>query len=155
MIELLITIVVAVVLIGYGVPKLSDLYDSQRAQSAASRIQSTVLFARNQAMSYSARVTICPLSNNSCGNNWRSGFSVFIEAADGSVVEVLRKIDAFDGNDKLIFTHNALRFDANGSAGSTSGNFTYCASGKSDNARRVEVQASGRSSLTSGNYSCG
>ncbi|WP_179287542.1 GspH/FimT family pseudopilin [Paraferrimonas haliotis] len=154
LIELMVTIIVAVVLIGVGVPQLTDLYEKQRASAAINRIQSSVLLARNQAQSYGTRVTVCPRSSGKCSGNWSSGFTIFISDTSGNLVEQLRKVEGFNNKDKIYFNHNALTFDANGSANVTAGSFTYCPSNESTNARRLNVSTMGRTEIKTGTFTC-
>ena len=93
LVELIITIVIAGILITVGVPSFTSLYEASRSDSSIRTIQSSLTFARNQAVSYGARVTLCPLSSDSCTNDWKNGFTIFIDrGARGNI----------DGDDQII-----------------------------------------------------
>lgn len=149
LIELMVTLVVATILIGIAAPSLSNLYDAQRANSAIREIQQTLQFGRNAAISYGLRVTICPLKDNQCDDNWQNGLTVF---TDSGVLNQLDNSDQsllttgpFNSNDSVTYNRDAIRFLPDGLASGTNGTLVYCPrSADNPNARAVIVNQAGR-----------
>lgn len=149
LIELMVTLVVATILIGIAAPSLSNLYDAQRANSAIREIQQTLQFGRNAAISYGLRVTICPLKDNQCDDNWQNGLTVF---TDSGVLNQLDNSDQlllttgpFNSNDSVTYNRDAIRFLPDGLASGTNGTLIYCPrSTDNPNARAVIVNQAGR-----------
>ncbi len=165
LIELMITIAISGVLLSVGIPSLTSLYEGYRAESEIRKIQQYLMFARNQAVSYGARVTLCPLSGSTCGNDWNSGFSIFtdngvrgtIDTSNGVTDQVIKQIDAINTSDFLSFAANSISFTSDGliATGSSSGTFSYCPSYKTNvESKGVDVSPSGKVSFTVGSVTC-
>jgi type IV fimbrial biogenesis protein FimT len=76
LIELMVTLVVLVVLITIAAPSFSELTASQRTQTAATDIFSSLLRARSEAIKQNADVTIAP------SGTWPEGWTVSSAAGD-------------------------------------------------------------------------
>ena len=157
LVELMVTIAVAAILLTVGVPSLKSLYDAYRGSSEISRIQQTLAFAKNQAVSYGAPVTVCPISSGtSCGNDWGAGMQVIITSnASGSpVVKKLKVVDGFNSNDSI--TGAEVEFRPDGLTNNQSqATFIYCPNGHTDDSRSVTVSVSGMIRYGDDNLSCG
>ncbi len=149
LIELMMTLVVSTTLISIAVPNLSSLYEYYRADSSIRIIQQTLQLARNSAISYGIRVTVCPLIENQCTDNWNLGLAVFIDSGSPNVIdnndEVLIKTNAFYHDDFIVYNRTAIRFQADGLASGTNGTLKYCPSSvKSEYSKAVIINQSGR-----------
>ena len=82
LLELIIVLIISMLLITIGIPGFQTLIQNNRLTAVASNIQTNLLFARSQSVSYLNYVTVCPLENNVCSNNWSSGIDVFIDGGD-------------------------------------------------------------------------
>ncbi|NRD72813.1 type II transport protein GspH [Shewanella sp. VB17] len=164
-IELMVALVIGTTLITIGVPSFSNMYQAYRADSEIRKIQQSLMFAKNQAISYGARVTLCPISGAACNANWKDGFSIFIDngtpanidTTDGVTDRVIKQIAPFNDNDFITYTGNSIIFTPDGliSTNSTAGTFSYCPGSKSsNNSRGVEVSLSGRVQLSEAAINC-
>lgn len=157
LVELMVTIAIAAILLTVGVPSLKSLYDAYRGSSEISRIQQTLAFAKNQAVSYGAPVTVCPFSaSTSCGNDWSAGMQVIItsNASGSEVVKKLKVVDGFSSNDSI--TGADVEFRPDGLTNNTSqATFIYCPNGKSDDSHSVNVSVTGMIRYGTDNLSCG
>jgi prepilin-type N-terminal cleavage/methylation domain-containing protein len=164
LVELMVTVVVAGILLTVGVPSLVSMYEGNRARSAISNIESTMLFARSQAVSYGSRVSVCPFNGSSCDADWTNGFSVFIDNGtlgtldntNGIQDTVLRTVDAVNDNDFIKSTQSRYTFTADGLMSSgQSGTLAYCPGDKSNSdSKGITIGVSGRVSMISGSVNC-
>ncbi|MGL5047644.1 MAG: GspH/FimT family pseudopilin [Shewanella sp.] len=160
LIELITVLVIAAILATIGVPSFVSIYDDIRASSSISRIQQTLQFARNAAINYGSRVTVCPIENNKCTSNWQKGFAVFtdtdpIEVLDSSD-KIIRLEGEFNSLDFLNYNRSSIRFQADGLASGTNGTFKYCPRTKDHkSSRAVIVNQAGRVRIsTASNINC-
>ena len=165
LIELMVTIAIAGVLLSVGIPSLTSLYEGYRAESEIRKIQQYLMFARNQAVSYGSRVTMCPLTTSGCGSDWSNGFSIFIDngtigsldTSNGRTDQVIKQIDVINSSDFLSFAANSVSFTSDGliATGSSSGTFAYCpGSQTSPESKGVDVSPSGKVRFTLGSVTC-
>ncbi|MDF0532760.1 GspH/FimT family pseudopilin [Shewanella yunxiaonensis] len=129
LVELMVTIAVAAILLSVGVPSLKSLYDGYRVKSEISRIEQTLAFARNQAISYGMGVSV---AKN--GANWSDGLRVFVTSSD----KTLKVVDGFSSHD--VVTGADVTFQADGLS-SGEATFTYC--NNSSDCKGVKVSSSG------------
>ena len=164
LVELMVTVVVAGILLTVGVPSLVSMYEGNRARSAISNIESTMLFARSQAVSYGSRVSVCPFNGSSCDADWTKGFSVFIDngtlgtldATNGIQDTVLRTVDGVNNKDFIKSTQSRYTFNADGLVHLASGGtLVYCAGDKSNpDSRGITIGVSGRISAIETAVNC-
>lgn len=161
LVELMVTIAVAAILLTVGVPSLTSMYDGYRAESNIRSIQQAIQLARNHALSYGTRITICPLSSNTCGNNWIGGFSVFVDNGTLNTIDgtdqVLLDVAAFNSNDYIDYDQNTITIGSDGfiSGNFNSGIFSYCPSSQSsDESMALQLSVSGKSKFATGTVTC-
>ncbi|MCL1068262.1 GspH/FimT family pseudopilin [Shewanella olleyana] len=161
LVELMVTLAVAAILIGIAVPSLTYLYESSRSRSAASSIESAFVFARNQAVSFGRRVTVCPGDGTGCTSDWIDGFTIFIDDDQNGVkdnnTDVLRYVDAFKDSDYIKASSSSnVTFNPDGLvSGSNAQTITYCPGATdSSHSRQVSLSASGRVQLITDGVDC-
>lgn len=158
LVEVMVTVVIAAILITVAVPSLNSLYEGIRARSAISTIESSLVFARSQAVSYGSRVSVCPMTSTSCGTDWTQGFSVFIDSNPIGTINdtdmVLRKVDAFNSNDIIKSDLSRYSFNPDGMA-TSGGTFIYCpGAADSSSSEAVSINSSGRMSKVTTTVTC-
>ena len=164
LVEVMVTVVIAAILITVAVPSFNSLYEGIRARSAISTIESSIVFARSQAVSYGSRVSVCPMTSTSCGSDWTKGFSVFIDngtigsmdTTNGIADIILRKVDAFNSNDFIKSDLSRYSFNPDGmGTNGGSGVFRYCP-GKvtSSSSEALNINSSGRISKVTTAVTC-
>lgn len=161
LVELMVTLVVATILVGIAAPSLISLYEANRADSEIRRIQQALQLARNHAISYGSRVTVCPTTGGVCSNNWLGGFRVFtdgdtIGSFDGTD-EIIKEVLSFNNKDHVKFTGNSITFTPDGLIPSNSsvGTLSYCpGSTSNDNSRSLTISISGRISFDKQSVKC-
>jgi type IV fimbrial biogenesis protein FimT len=92
LIELMVTMAVAITLLGVGVPLFNSMVDSNRATSQANAVASALYLARSEAVKTGNRVSICPKedpspANLACGDSadWANGWMVYRGGAVATV----------------------------------------------------------------------
>ncbi len=80
-IELMAVMVVVAVLATIALPNLREMIVRMRLKTAASDLQSSLLFARSEAVKRNAGITVVPVSSA----DWSQGWSVQVQA-DGTVL---------------------------------------------------------------------
>ena len=78
LVELMVAIAVVAILSATALPKLNDFLLKMRVDDEISEIQRLLLAARNMAINTGKNTTICPLTGNSCTNNWQNEISVLL-----------------------------------------------------------------------------
>ncbi|MFV7782855.1 GspH/FimT family pseudopilin [Shewanella marisflavi] len=149
LIELMVTLSVATILLSIAVPNLSSLHQAYRADAAIRIIQQTLQFARNAAINYGVRVTVCPIKDNQCTNDWHLGLSVFTDSGTSNQLDgndkLLMQTASFDRDDFVYYNRAAARFLPDGLASGTNGTLRYCPSSKtSPYSKAVVVNQAGR-----------
>lgn len=79
LVELLVTISIAAILLTLAVPSFSTLILNQQVRVAAGDMQTTLFYARSEAIKRAADVSVVPT-----GGNWKNGWSV--QLTDGTVL---------------------------------------------------------------------
>jgi type IV fimbrial biogenesis protein FimT len=84
LIELMATITVLAIVIGFAAPSFQTIMQNNRVISVSEELSSAMSLARTEAVRRGGRVAICPSSDGaSCGGSWEQGFIVVVDAAAG------------------------------------------------------------------------
>jgi type IV fimbrial biogenesis protein FimT len=97
LIELMVTLAVAIILITVGMPMFTGVVANNRATTQTNALVSAVKLARSEAVKRGANVSIAATSSD-----WANGWTVFVDAnSDGNVDvgEGLRSWDELTGAD--------------------------------------------------------
>ncbi len=159
LIELMITVAIAGILIGVGVPSLRNIMINNRVTSYTNDFMSSLYLARSEAVKRGTRVTMCKSSNGTAcaaGGGWQQGWVIFEDTnADGAFAanEVIQVHEALSANLTLTgagATGAYVSFIENGTAQTTggasqSGTMTVALSGKT---RTITLSSVGRLSVS-------
>ena len=77
--ELLITVSIAAILLTLAVPSFTNLILTQNVRAGATDLQTSLIFARSEAIKRAESVSMIPT-----GGNWKNGWTV--QLADGTVL---------------------------------------------------------------------
>ncbi len=123
-IELLVTIVIASILVTLALPNLRVFVQNNRLKTEASEFAAALNYARTEAKSNAATVTVCVSTNGTActGATWKLGWLVWGDANRNSVLnaaEVIRVRPAPDNGIVLTSTNDpavtSFAFSADGS----------------------------------------
>lgn len=156
LIELMMTVALAAVLLGMGIPAYQDFVRNNRHATEVNNLISTLQVARSEAVVRNQLITVCPSTNGTgCTNNteWESGWIVFIDANRNGAVdsgeEILRtaegpkQMTVREANNRAIgyLPNGRVRtFPTDGNAS----NFVFCDQRGADHARVVQLEVAGR-----------
>ena len=81
--ELMITVMVVGIILGFGIPNLRDFTLNSRITGTANDLHAAFMMARTEAAHAKTNVTICasadPMGAANCGGTWDQGYVVFID----------------------------------------------------------------------------
>ena len=149
LIELLITIALAAIVMGIGVPSYQDIVVKNRIQTQASEIRSSLAMARVEAIRRGLRVRVCPGQGRCVGANWHGGWNSFVDRNSDNTIDPnetqLGVHIRLDGGSTLTGENNVI-FKSDGTAVRTRGyTLTLCtADDHAQHRRRIEVTRLGR-----------
>jgi type IV fimbrial biogenesis protein FimT len=160
LIELMIVIAVATVLLGFGIPSMTALMNSNKLTAASNALLSSMRLARSEAFKRNSRVVLCKSRDGvvcTTAGGWEQGWIVFHDA-DGNGEHDQAEVVIERGNplpSSLRLTGNStvaryVSFVATGSARMAGGGFqagtvTVCnQSATMGEARQIVLNAVGR-----------
>lgn len=155
LIELLVTLSIAVILMTVAVPGFQDFFSRYRLDSATSEFLASLNLARSEAIRRGVKVSICKSktgTNCTPHASWRDGWVVFINPNDNNSV---------DDGEEVVRVHQALpaavtlssdfpsrmTYKADGSITNRVGGSFYFCHGRLEDARRIVVIGTGRARL--------
>lgn len=157
-IELMVGLLVAAIVLGFGVPSMTHVIRSNQLTNQGNGILGAIQYARAEAARLGEGTAVCGSSDGQdCDGEWGHGWLVFRDPdgneTDPQADEVLRvssgnpSIDDASGG-VVRFDHRAFRRPTGTGAGESAATVgikrTDCASEK---ARRITIERGGRSSL--------
>ncbi len=173
LVELFIAVTVMALLLSVGIPSFQATVNNNRRTAQVNEFVTSLTLARSEALKRGNAVTVCRASNFSAavptcgnGNGWEDGWVVFNdENGDGSpnnAIDVLRLSEPVQGNNITLRGEanvaTRVLYAATGRVGAptagnaTIGNIVWCdARGAGDNARVINIAATGRITTTAGN----
>lgn len=79
LIELMVTLMVAAILVGVAIPSMSNFLNEQSLVSDVARLKSALSFARSEAITRSAGISVCASTDGATcsGGDWADGWIVF------------------------------------------------------------------------------
>ena len=157
LIELLVTLSIAVILMAIAVPGFQDFFRRNRIDSSVSELMGALNYARSEAIRRGVRVSICRSgtgANCTTTQPWQEGWIVFTNPNDDNNVdageEIMRVHHALPAGVTLNtdFT-NRITYQPDGRiTNSVGGSFFLCHGGTTD-ARRIVVIGTGRARVES------
>lgn len=161
LIELLIVIVVAAILLVWGVPSFRSIIQNNRSLAFSSAFTRSINLAKNEAIKRSSAVSICAANASLTGcstSSWANGWLVFSDtngdgAYDSSTDALLAISQAFSGQETVTAPASVITFNGSGFLTAGSGNYQISATGCSgNNARTILISTTGR--ITIQNTNC-
>lgn len=158
LIEMMVTLAVVAVLLSTGVPTFSTMVKNKRIAAEYYALHTLLSAARSEAQIQRTTVTVCRSVNgvNCSTGDWGAGYITFIDTdgdqqVDGADGEQLLHSRVQDAQNVVVrYSHatDLLRFDSNGNAVNSSGEFTrgtftFCDERGAVEARAIIVPAVG------------
>jgi type IV fimbrial biogenesis protein FimT len=152
-IELMVTLAVAVVLVTMAVPAFNSFMQNNRITAQANDLLTAINASRDEALKRRATVTICSSSDgSSCTGNWHDGWIVFTDDNADSIVngadQVLRVWGGLAGGATISSAQASLRYDSIGLVNSSTTFQLRIPGCKGNLARDISVSVTGQPSVT-------
>ena len=157
LIELIVTMAIAAIVLGVGVPTFGNVMADNGMATNANRFVSSINLARSSAVRFQRNAIICASSNYNAttptcdtGTDWSDGWIVYVDkdrdgAVDAdevqSVFEPMSDNVTFASGTVASFTYDARGFVNNGD------NLTLCDNRTGEMGRQVRINAAGRVSV--------
>ena len=156
--ELIVTLALAVIVLTLGVPSFQDALRNDRLTTRTNDLIGALQLTRSEAITRGVRVTLCKSANGtSCASSggYEQGWIVFVDPNDNATVDagetIIRIFEPFPTGANMTLTGNThvaqyVSFAATGTTQLTSGAFqagtlTLCQAPK---ARQVVINSVGR-----------
>jgi len=157
LVELLIVLAIAAILAQIALPDFSDIIKNNRAATRINELQTSLTFARSEAIKRNTPVILCKSSDGetclNSGDAWQSGWMVFADDNRNNTPddgEVLTLHGNAEEQFTLTFTTTRVAFNGSGMATAGQNNtFTLCDDRGEAYAKGVIIGASGRARLAS------
>lgn len=151
LLELIIVLTISAVLMLIGVPGFKKLIENNRLTGVTAGIKNNLAFARSQSVSLANFVTVCPLENKICTDNWISGVDIFIDSGQDGIYDsddiLLKSGESFNLNDQLVFPSKKVTYTPDGHITGSSADFRYCTG---DSRAGINIAYSGRAKIIDG-----
>ena len=109
MIEMLVTLIIVGILAGLAAPAFTSFIAGQNIRAASSMLQSSLLFARSEALKRNADVIVSPV-----GGQWASGWTVAVSATAEALSNNNKVSHAVVAGPASITYNNAGRISSGG-----------------------------------------
>ena len=148
LIESLIALAIVSIVASFMVPSFSDLIQRSRATTAHNWIVTSIMVARQSAVSYNTMTTLCASSTGvSCGGDWHEGSIVFLDKNKNAKVDEEDTIiqwfhyplDAGTIKWRSFRNRKYLQITSMGYTNFQNGNFIYCSENQDPRFRRQLV----------------
>lgn len=132
-IEILITLSLLMLIILQNSQAIHAVFIRQQASTLLEQLQNSLTFARSKAIYSNSIVTVCPIEERHCGEEWSSGLLIFIDSNNNQTVDEnenpLKVIHFSQTNFSITWTASGrkkiLRFSPSGTAREF-GRFNFC-----------------------------
>lgn len=114
LVELLITLTIAGILLGIGVPSFFHIIQSNRSATQINTLVNAINFARSSAMERNGAVWI---GSHDSGTDWSDGWVVYVDTNDDGDYddgEEIRLFDALPNSSTLTASQGRISLDDNG-----------------------------------------
>ncbi len=108
LIELLVVLAIAAVLAQIALPDFSDIIKNNRSAARINELQTSLTFARSEAIKRNSPVSLCKSTNgSSCQNSgeiWQTGWIVFVDLNNNGSVDADDEVLSLHGGSTEQFT---------------------------------------------------
>lgn len=163
LLELIVTMTVASILFGVGIPSLISTLRTNRLAGATNELISTLIYARSEAIKRSVPVGVCRSSDGAAcvtsgSAGWAIGWLVYVDVDRSSALNtgdiVLTTHEALDSSITLTGNNNVANqvlFTSIGLANTSNGTMTMTSS---SDTRTICIATSGRARLMPKGSTC-
>jgi len=151
LIELMVTVGIIGIVMGFGIPSMETYIKNDRLTSQINTLVAYLAYARSEAVLRSQQVILCASSNStSCTGTWSDGWILFVDADSNSVLDadeqILRVQQALSGSNTLTSSvGTSFIYDNRGfSANAANGSFSLCDNRGVSYLKSISISNTGR-----------
>lgn len=150
LIELLVSISILSILIGYGSPLFQGFISKSRTIQESRYLSLLIHKARQEAVIRRSSVRLCPLNQqNTCNRNWNAALTMFVDSNNNKRLDqgelIIRKVEKVANiNMTRNYPRDSIYFRYDGLAWGYNGSFSYCYGGDQYHYIRIIISATGR-----------
>jgi type IV fimbrial biogenesis protein FimT len=155
LVELMVTLVVAVILLTVGVPSMQGLIQNNRLTAATNTFVSSLNMARSEAIKQGRNAMVCVSTDlNSCtAGNWQQGWLVWVDENRNGILdapgEIIQTVQSLANTLQFTSAQNSFRIDSQGSVANPNATLDVCDDREGETGRQLRVLATGSISLNS------
>lgn len=148
--ELMVTVGITGITLALGLPAMKSAINQQRVDSGILSLSKDLTFARSYAINNQKTITLCPMENDICGNDWSNGYTIFLDRNSDGAFDTENDIklsvnDNYQHGDLIHSTGDtSIQFSLNGQANRGSATLIYCPEHSKEAARGVSLNSMGR-----------
>lgn len=167
LIELIITVVIFAIVVGFAIPSFRGLLQSNRSVSQANEMLTGLQLARSEAVRRGQMVTVCASANTTTADEedvacsgdadgWTTGWIVFVDEVGSTPgvreagEELVNTFPPLTGDATITADDAFVRFTATGTHASGAAEFSHSVPDDSGGVRDICVYPTGRSEVESG-----
>ena len=152
LLELIVALAILGAFFGLGIPKLHQFFDRHTSHTNILTLRNTLSAARNLAQTRSEHITVCPMADVACTNNWKQPLKVFNDLNLNQTLDedetlfLTTYLDHDHGEwHKTKAKQTYVRFNHLGHAFSSASTFLYCPhSNQYQHAKSIIINFQGR-----------
>lgn len=150
LIELLISLSILSILIGYGSPIFQGFISKSRTIQESRYISLLIHKARQEAVIRRSSVRFCPLNEqNTCSRNWNAALTMFVDNNNNQRLDqgesIIQQVEQVPNtNMTRNYPRDSVYFRYDGLAWGYNGSFVYCYESAPYHYVRIIISATGR-----------
>lgn len=150
LIELLASISILSILIGYGAPLFQGFVSKSRTIQQSRYLSILIHKARQEAVIRRSSVRFCPLNGqNTCNRNWNAALTMFVDNNNNKRLDqgelIIRQVEKVaNTNMTRNYPRTSIYFRYDGLAWGYNGSFSHCYEGDQYHYIRIIISATGR-----------
>ncbi|GLS89545.1 type IV pilus biogenesis protein FimU [Psychromonas marina] len=155
LVELMVTIAVAMILLFVVVPSFSGIIESSKERATRDLLVSSIFAAKQQAQSKRRTVYICPTTDDiNCANSWGSNWLAYEDEDDSDDLSNGDIVFANVSSETDLIISNELQIAFSPTGHSTANIFQICSNTESTAAYQIQLTRMGRISYLTPTGGC-
>ena len=128
--ELLVVLLIIGGTAGLAAPPFNAYLEKKRARQDITAIKRIIRSAREQAIYSQTRITLCPMTANSCHRDWNAPLVMFNDENNNRILDdnEMTYSGSPEADPSVIrsYTGSVISFNPQGYSGASTGSFGYC-----------------------------
>ena len=152
LIELIVVTAILIITLFIGIPNFRVMLENHHSRISLFTLRKILHHSRTLALEYQVEVTVCPLVNHQCTNDWSNALTAFNDVNKNRILDDNEHVFVTVQNpvrygywQKKKITQNYVKFTSLGHAFGSATTFLYCPnSGHNSAAKQLVISFQGR-----------